>query len=113
MVLTRSKDKKVISLTNFDEFDQRKEYFKIQAWTIKLQKIVPPDNFEQLNRAMNKYYESVKSSFDTLIEIAFVGGCLYQETGHRYVEFKYLESKPRGLQEQQEYELLMKQIIEK
>lgn len=62
---------------------------------------------------MNKYYEKVKPSFDELIEISFVGGCLQQDTGHRYIQFAYMESKPRGLQEQQEYELLMKDIREK
>lgn len=45
MVLTRSKDKKIISLTNFDEFDANNEYFNIQAWTIKLKKIQSNDNF--------------------------------------------------------------------
>lgn len=43
------------------------------------------DNFQPLESAMNKYFKSVKSSFDHLIEIAFVGGCLLQETGHRYI----------------------------
>jgi hypothetical protein len=38
MVLTRSKDKKIISLTNFDPYDDHGKYFKIAAWTIKLKK---------------------------------------------------------------------------
>ena len=36
MVLTRSKDKKIISLTNFDRYDEDGNYFKIRAWTTKL-----------------------------------------------------------------------------
>ena len=36
MELTRSKDKKVVSLTNFDSNDSRGDYFKIKAWTSKL-----------------------------------------------------------------------------
>jgi hypothetical protein len=36
MVLTRSKDKKVISLTNFDRNDQEGEHFKLKAWSTKL-----------------------------------------------------------------------------
>lgn len=48
MVLTRSKDKKIISLTNFNEWDDNGQYFKISAWTIKLKKFMSEDNFERL-----------------------------------------------------------------
>ena len=36
MTLRRRRDKKIISLTNFDRFDENNEFFKIKAWTIKL-----------------------------------------------------------------------------
>lgn len=36
MVLTRSRDKRVVSLVNFNRQDPKGEYFKIMAWTIKL-----------------------------------------------------------------------------
>jgi len=39
MVLTRSKDKKIISLTNFDKDDLDGQYFKICTWNIKLEQI--------------------------------------------------------------------------
>ena len=64
MVLTRSKDKKVVSLTNFDPNDNCGEYFKTLAWTNKLKKFETADNFESLNNGMNAYYTRVKDSFD-------------------------------------------------
>jgi hypothetical protein len=36
MTLTRSYDKKLISLANFEREHENKEYFKIKAWTTKL-----------------------------------------------------------------------------
>ena len=36
MTLTRSYDKKLISLANFEHKHEHKEYFKIKAWTTKL-----------------------------------------------------------------------------
>lgn len=36
MTLTRSKDKKLISLVNFDLANKQDKIFKILAWTIKL-----------------------------------------------------------------------------
>jgi hypothetical protein len=53
MVLTRSKDKKIISLTNFDPYDDHGKYFKIAAWTIKLKKFQSVDKFEYLQDSMN------------------------------------------------------------
>ena len=53
MVLHRSKDKKVVSITNFDQFSPSGEYFKTLAWTNKLKRFETPDNFESLNNGMN------------------------------------------------------------
>ena len=36
MVLTRSKDKKIVSVTNFDRDASDGDYFKTLAWTSKL-----------------------------------------------------------------------------
>jgi hypothetical protein len=36
MTLTRSKDKKIVSVTNFDRENRKGDYFKILAWTNKL-----------------------------------------------------------------------------
>lgn len=56
MVLTRSKDKKVVSLTNFDPQNGQGEYFKTLAWTNKLKKFETADEFELLNNGMSYYY---------------------------------------------------------
>jgi hypothetical protein len=48
MVLTRSKDKKIISLTNFEKFHPNEEFFKIKAWTVKLSRFTSQDNFASL-----------------------------------------------------------------
>ena len=74
MELTRSKNKKFISLTNFDKFDEDDKYFKFCAWSIKLKKHTTQDNFENLQNSMNVYYERVQNTFDELIEVSFVGG---------------------------------------
>ena len=79
MVLTRSKDKKIISLTNFDRYDEDGNYFKIRAWTTKLGKVAPEDNYRTLEHCMNMYFEKNRSTFDELIEVSFVGGNLADE----------------------------------
>jgi len=48
MMLTRSKDLKIISVTNFDMNDKNGEFFKILAWTNKLKKFETQDSFELL-----------------------------------------------------------------
>ena len=97
MVLTRSKDKKVISLTNFDENDDNGEYFRTLAWTNKLKKYETADEFQSLNIGMNAYYSKVKDSFDQLVEVSFVGNS-------KFVQLIYIEAKARSLVEQQLYE---------
>ena len=101
MVLSRSKDKKLVSLTNFDRNDDRKQYFKLQAWTIKLKPYTTPDNFERLHQSLNTYFDENQKSFDTLVELAFVGS-------GKFVQLIYIESKKRPLAEQQDYELQIK-----
>ena len=60
MMLTRSRDKRRISLTNFDPKDQDKDYFKILSYTTKL--VECPTN-PKLNEGMNKYFETIKDTF--------------------------------------------------
>jgi branched-subunit amino acid aminotransferase/4-amino-4-deoxychorismate lyase len=93
MVLTRSKDKKVISLVNFDRFDERGEYFKVLAWTNKLKMFSPNDHFERLNQGINDYFHEIKDTFDELIELSFVGNS-------KYVQLVYMEAQKRSLAEQ-------------
>jgi hypothetical protein len=93
MMLTRSKDKKIISVTNFDKNDRNGEFFKILAWTNKLKKFETPDSFELLQNGMNEYFASVKDSFDELVEVSFVGNS-------KFVQIIYYEAQPRSLEEQ-------------
>lgn len=102
MVLTRSKDKKIISLTNFEKFHPNEEFFKIKAWTVKLSRFKSQDNFVSLQHGMNQYYARNKGSFDELIEVSFVGG-------GKFVQLIYMESVERDLVQQQQYELLMQE----
>lgn len=60
MVLTRSKDKKIISVTNFDKMATDRKYFKVLAWSIKLNPFQTTDEFENLNRGMSDYYHMNK-----------------------------------------------------
>jgi hypothetical protein len=70
MMLTRSRDKRRISLTNFDPKDPDGDYFKVLSWTTKLQEC--PTN-PLLNKGMNQYYATIKDSFYQLVEICFIG----------------------------------------
>lgn len=45
MKLTRSKDKKVISLTNFDRENEKGEFFKVLAWTNRLKVFSQNDHY--------------------------------------------------------------------
>lgn len=97
MVLQRSKDKKVVSITNFDATSPTEEYFKTLAWTNKLKKFETPDEFTALNIGMNNYYHLVRKQFDELVEVSFVGNS-------KFVQLIYIEAQARSLIEQQLYE---------
>ena len=73
MVLTRSKDKKVVSVTNFICDSPTGEYFKTLAWTNKLKVFETSDEFELLNNGMNQYYNQYKDTFVELVEVSFCG----------------------------------------
>ena len=93
MVLTRSKDKKVISLVSFDRDNEWGEYFKVLAWTNKLKMFSPNDHYEILNSGLNAYFEQVRETFEELIEVSFVGNS-------KFVQLIYLEAQNRPLAEQ-------------
>ena len=77
MILTRSKDKKIISVTNFDKESMSGDYFYTLAWTAKLKPFTTSDNFQNLNESMSRYYHRYKSSFVELVEVSFVGSSKY------------------------------------
>jgi len=43
MTLTRSYDKRLISLLNFSQYDDEKNYFQLKAWTTKLDPVAIRD----------------------------------------------------------------------
>lgn len=86
MQLTRSKDKKIISLTNLDINNKNGQYFKIQAWTTKLKIYDTPDSFGALHNSMNMYFDRVRGSFDELVEVSFVGSS-------KFIQLVYYEAK--------------------
>ena len=74
MMLTRSKDKKLISLVNFDISDKNEKIFKILAWTVKLIKY---DLSDKLDDGINAYFKDLKHTIDKLVEVSFVGNNHY------------------------------------
>ena len=95
--MTRSKDKKIVSLTNFDRYNPEGLFFKTLAWTNKLKVFSTADNFEMLNNGMNEYFLHHSETFDQLVEVSFVGNS-------KFVQLIYIEAKERSLVEQQQYE---------
>lgn len=106
MELTRSRDKKVISLTNFDRDDANGEYFKVKAWTSKLAVYRGPskDDFKSLNEGLSQYFAEHKDTFDKLLQLNFCGNS-------KYIQLTYLESVVRDLPQQQAYELEMERLV--
>ena len=106
MELTRSRDKKVISLTNFDREDANGEFFKIKAWTSKLAVYRGPskDDFESLNKGISHYFAEHKETFDKLLQLNFCGNS-------KFIQLTYLESVVRDLPQQQAYELEMERLV--
>jgi uncharacterized membrane protein YcgQ (UPF0703/DUF1980 family) len=106
MTLTRSYDKKLISLTNFEHKHENKEYFKIKAWTTKLgavkDKMSVDLNYEQLNKGINEYFANKvfieskesqqKRSFESLVSVTFTNRS-------KMIEIVYNERAERDDQE--------------
>ena len=119
MTLTRSYDKRLISLLNFNpdysQYDDEQNYFQLKAWTTKLD---PWTVSEELNQGLNAYYHdhckthsqtckrincnrmtpttNNHKHFNKLISVTFAGRC-------SMVELVYLEEQPRSLAEQKHY----------
>ena len=91
MVLTRSKDKKIVSLTNFNRDHKGGKYFKVLSWTNKLKKF-PGSNkdFSILENGLNEYFSAVKETFNEFVELSFVGNS-------KYIQLIYFEAKKRSL----------------
>ena len=104
MTLTRSYDKKLISLANFEQAHANKEYFKIKAWTTKLGAF--ECTYDQLNKGINEYFANNvfidndesqnKRSFDSLVSVTFANRS-------KIIEIVYHERAERDDKEQQDY----------
>jgi hypothetical protein len=87
MTLTRSTDKKVFSIVNFDMYDPNDKFFKFGAWRINLKPWLPhTGSLDALNEGLNQYYKKVINNFDKLISVQLVGQC-------HYVKLEYVEKE--------------------
>lgn len=75
MSLTRSKDRKLVSITNFEQDNPNGDYFRIYAWSTKMFRRI--DVSARLHVSMNNYYFRNKECFHELVEVAFCGGGEY------------------------------------
>ena len=74
--MTRSTDKKVFSIVNFDKFDPNDQFFKLQAWRINLKPLLPKSGtMDLLNEGLNKYYKKVVNNFEKLVSVQLVNSC--------------------------------------
>lgn len=90
MELTRSLDKKLISLCNFDSTNPSKKYFNVKAWNVK--KLRPFEIHSKLNKGLNKFFEENKESFDHLESVHFMGK-------NKYIQLVYVEKRDRQFKE--------------
>jgi len=95
MQLTRSTNKQLISLVNFDRNNKYDEFFKLFAWSSKMLKAMQIS--EGLNHGVNTYFKRNQHKFHELIEVQFVGKA-------DYLLLKYVEIIERSLNEMQEFE---------
>jgi len=104
MTLTRSYDKKLISLANFEQAHANKEYFKIKAWTTKLGAF--ECTYDKLNKGINEYFANNvftqnadshnNRTFDSLVSVTFANRS-------KMIEIVYHERAERDDKEQQDY----------
>jgi hypothetical protein len=87
MTLTRSTDKKVFSITNFDRYDPSDKFFLFQAWRINLKKWLPHSgSLDKLNEGLNQYFKKVVNNFEKLVQVQLVCQC-------HYVLLEYVEKE--------------------
>lgn len=85
MTLTRSTDKKVFSIVNFDKYEPNEKFFKLNAWRINLNKWLPhTGSMEKINEGLNQYYKKVVNNFERLISVQLVNNC-------HMVKLEYIE----------------------
>ena len=89
MTLIRSTDKRSMSLVNFENDNKDDQFFKLMAWTIKLNPFPIP---QCLNDAMSDYYKQNFDTFDRLVEVRLVCNC-------KMAMLQYIEIKDRSLEE--------------
>ena len=76
MMLTRSTDLSIVSLTNFNQFDIDYSFFSVKAWSASVDNFgMPYQVNDKLNQGMNQYFTSIGKKFYELISITFVGNC--------------------------------------
>lgn len=67
MKLTRSTNKQIVSLVNFDREEKNEQFFKVYAWSPKyLEEIHVED---ELTEGMNRYYIANEENFYQLVEV--------------------------------------------
>lgn len=54
MSLTRSKDRRLVSITNFEKDNAKGDYFRVYAWSTRMLRQVEVS--ERLRASMNRYY---------------------------------------------------------
>lgn len=81
MTLCRSKDKKIISLCNFDKANKLNDNFILEAWKMDLTPV--PVN-KAVTDSMSIFYNSEKEHVSKLEEVSFIGNC-------KYVKMTYIE----------------------
>ena len=68
--MTRSTDKKVFSIVNFDKYDPNDKFFKLQAWKINLKQYLPLSGQMLLvNEGLSQYFKKVVHNFEKLISV--------------------------------------------
>lgn len=75
MTLTRSMDKKLISVVNFNPNHDYGQYFKVVAFTA--QKLDKHELNDKLGDGMNNYYSLMKDTFHELVQVQFIGQSQY------------------------------------
>ena len=93
MTLVRSRDKRLISVVNFERNSDQGKHFKVLAFTTKL-KVFPIA--DELNEGLNQYYKGVMDSFESIVEISFVGKS-------QYLQMVYMEKQSRPIAEQMDF----------
>lgn len=69
MSLTRSRDRKIVSVTNFEKDNKDGQYFRVYAWQVINLKTV--EISEAFHKCINQYYVENRDIFGEVIEVSF------------------------------------------